>query len=602
VKPLAAAVAAAALAGGAAHASGGSLIVFAADRAPAITGDVYRADANGHLANLTHSPWQETQPLVSPNGKLVAFLSDRDGGSLWVMGVDDRGLRRLNATGIPSQQYVGMAWSPDNEELALVTGTVNGQELSVAGLGLAPRTLAHSSQMNSPAWSPDGTLITVLGAGEVDAFTAAGKHVWSVPSGGGLVGWSPRGLFATGEYDGRIHVVDEHGVKRFSVAAEATATWSPSGDELASVSGRRLEVHTAAGRLVFHARLPVPHAGIQWSWASPRALVFANPYSNGGFRVDLATGTISPFDIASFGLNTAGSGTNWSVRNGTHVYAHVSGCDDDGGPNAAIASLQRVPHSTSIVYQSYCAEPFDNLYAINGDGTGLRRITNVQANQVVPRISPDRTRIAFGESPATGLSCKGCPESLRTIGVDGSAATTLTSPPDCTFDDSPSWSPDGTQIMFAHSGCDTAPDAMLIGAQGGSPTDLHVPAWTLAWGPTQIAYANGTTVPSSLWTAAPNGAGRVRVGSIGAGLTTPAWSAGGRLAYLLGTSIVVQGKKVPLPFVAVRSVAWSPDGTRFLVAAKAKGTPTFDLYTVRTDGTDVIRLTQNLDASSADWR
>ncbi|HEY6460397.1 MAG TPA: hypothetical protein VIY73_09605, partial [Polyangiaceae bacterium] len=164
------------------------------------------------------------------------------------------------------------------------------------------------------------------------------------------------------------------------------------------------------------------------------------------------------------------------------------------------------------------------------------------------------------------------------------------------------WSPDGTQIMFVHSECDKAPDAMLIASGGGTPTDLHVPAWTLAWGPKQIAYANGTTVPSSLWTAAPNGTGRVRVASIGAGLTTPAWSAGGRLTYLLGTSVVVQGKKVALPFAQVRSIAWSPDGTRFLVAAKAKGTATFDLYTVRTDGTDVMRLTQNLDVSSADWR
>ncbi len=216
-------------------------------------------------------------------------------------------------------------------------------------------------------------------------------------------------------------------------------------------------------------------------------------------------------------------------------------------PEAAIESLQPVPHTRSIVYQSYCAEPFDNLYSVSPDGTGLRRITNVQANQVRPRISPDRTRIAFGESQYAGLSCKGCPEALRTIGVDGTSGVTLTSPPDCTFDDSPSWSPDGTQIMYVHSECDTAPDAMLIAAGGGTPTDLHVPAWTLAWGPTQIAYANGATAPSSLWTAAPNGAGRVRVASIGAGLTTPAWSADGRLAYLLGTSVVVAGEEGRAP-------------------------------------------------------
>ena len=78
-----AALAAAMVAGGGSHSSARSLIVFAADRAPAITGDVYRVDASGRVANLTHSPWQETMPVVSPNGKLVAFVSDRLGGGVW---------------------------------------------------------------------------------------------------------------------------------------------------------------------------------------------------------------------------------------------------------------------------------------------------------------------------------------------------------------------------------------------------------------------------------------------------------------------------------------------------------------------------------------
>ena len=64
----------------------------------------------------------------------------------------------------------------------------------------------------------------------------------------------------------------------------------------------------------------------------------------------------------------------------------------------------------------------------------------------------------------------------------------------------------------------------------------------------------------------------------------------------------MNGSKVALPFAQVRSIAWSPDGTRLLVAAKAKGTPTFDLYTVAIDGTDVQRLTSNMDVSSGDWR
>lgn len=574
-------LAAAAVAGGATHTSAGPLVVFAADRAPAVTGDVYRVDASGRVTNLTHSPWQETMPTVSPNGKLVAFVTDRPGGGVWTVGVDGRGLRLLSAKGFPSQYTVEMAWAPDSRTLAYTTGGAasNRMTLWLAASGRPPRAVTRAATLFRPAWSPDGRLLTVANEGAVDAYTSSGRHVWNASSSGQPLGWSAAGLYATGAYDGRIHVVDERGAERFSVAA-AVAAWSPDGKRIATMHGQRGEVHTSTGRLISSKRLATPFDAPVWT--SPTHVVF------GG--------------TPALGPNTIRAGSTFAVRFGTRVYTHVPGCGDDGGQVAAIQWLQEVPRSRSLVYQSSCAEPFDNLYAVAPDGTGLRRITNVQADQLQPRLSPDRTRIAFAESQYTGMSCKGCPQALRTIGADGTGAATLTSPPDCTFDDSPAWSPDGTQVLFVHSACDTAPDAMVVAAAGGSPADLHLPAWTAAWGPTRIAYANGSTAPSSLWTSLPDGTGRQRVAGIGAGLASPAWSADGRLAYLLGTTVVVQGRKVRLPFAQVRSLAWSPDGTRFLVAARPRNAPTFDLFTVRIDGTGAHRLTRNLDVSGGDWR
>ncbi|HEY2072886.1 MAG TPA: hypothetical protein VGG88_04870, partial [Gaiellaceae bacterium] len=280
MKTLAAALAAAVLAGGATHSGGSSLIVFAADRAPAITGDVFRADSNGRVANLTHSPWQDTRPLVSPNGKLVAFLSDRGGaGGLWVIGIDGAGLRRVRAIGFPSEMYVEMAWSPNSKTIAVTTGRVNHSTLSLATPGGPPHALARAFDLGPVSWSPDGRLVTVLTRGGVDAYTVAGKKAWSATSGSPAVGWSPLGYFATGPYDGRVHVVGIDGVERFAVAA-ASAAWSPGGDRLASVAGKRLEISTNQGRIVRTYTLPFRNVAI--SWQSAGAIFFSDPYTGAG--------------------------------------------------------------------------------------------------------------------------------------------------------------------------------------------------------------------------------------------------------------------------------------------------------------------------------
>ena len=87
----------------------------------------------------------------------------------------------------------------------------------------------------------------------------------------------------------------------------------------------------------------------------------------------------------------------------------------------------------------------------------------------------------------------------------------------------------------------------------------------------------------------------------------PAWSRDGRLAFIDGMAtvgIVTGGvtAKVRLPFSQVNSIAWSPDGSRFVVSARARHTASSDIYTVRTDGTDPQRLTRDLNAGSPSWR
>ena len=121
----------------------------------------------------------------------------------------------------------------------------------------------------------------------------------------------------------------------------------------------------------------------------------------------------------------------------------------------------------------------------------------------------------------------------------------------------------------------------------------------------QIAWVDGGTNPTSLWTASPDGSSKQKLAE---GLVaSPSWAKDGRLAYLDGdaTAVIVNGSsvvRVQLPFARVTSLAWSPDGARFVVTALATGAAVPDVYTLRTDGTDVRRLTTDFDAAAPSWR
>lgn len=112
-----------------------------------------------------------------------------------------------------------------------------------------------------------------------------------------------------------------------------------------------------------------------------------------------------------------------------------------------------------------------------------------------------------------------------------------------------------------------------------------------------------------MWTANPDGSGRQKVAQATGNtlLASPAWSSDGRLAFVEGKATVgivsgAAGTKVTLPFLEVESLGWSPDGARFVVVGLRKGTAVSDVYTVRTDGTGLRRLTKNLEAYSVSWR
>jgi hypothetical protein len=80
-----------------------------------ILGDIYRMPITGGRAELLlgGASW-EWQPRFSPDGKWIAYTSDRDGGdNIWVMDADGKNLRKVTKE---TQRILNKPdWTPDGQ-------------------------------------------------------------------------------------------------------------------------------------------------------------------------------------------------------------------------------------------------------------------------------------------------------------------------------------------------------------------------------------------------------------------------------------------------------------------------------------------------------
>ena len=81
--------------------------------------------APGALRQLTNSPAGESQPVYSPDGKYLAFVSGREGGTpqIWLLPLVGGEARQLTKL---STGAWGPVWSPDSKRLAFVSSVFPG--------------------------------------------------------------------------------------------------------------------------------------------------------------------------------------------------------------------------------------------------------------------------------------------------------------------------------------------------------------------------------------------------------------------------------------------------------------------------------------------
>jgi TolB protein len=136
----------------------GRLIAFVSDRDG--NKEIYTVKADGTTPlNLTHNPAEDWTPGWSRDGTTIAFSSYRDGNwEIYLMDANGANPRRLTRN--TAADYAP-SWSPDGQRIAFQSNRDGNWEIYVMskdGKG-AQRLTDDEGTDSAPAWSPDGELI-----------------------------------------------------------------------------------------------------------------------------------------------------------------------------------------------------------------------------------------------------------------------------------------------------------------------------------------------------------------------------------------------------------------------------------------------------------
>ena len=215
---------------------------------------VMNADGSG-VTRLTHNDAADGQPIWSPDGRRIAFDSYRAGTlEIYVMNADGSGVTRL--TDNDAYDY-GPSWSPDGRRIAFMSYRDGNWEIYVMnadGSGVT-RLTDNDAWDGNPSWSPDGRRIAFHsrrdGNSEIYVMNADGSGVTQLTNneaGNWGPSWSPDGrrIMFTSDRDGNheIYVMnaDGSGVTRLTdnEARDWYPSWSPDGRRIAFMSDRDL--------------------------------------------------------------------------------------------------------------------------------------------------------------------------------------------------------------------------------------------------------------------------------------------------------------------------------------------------------------------------
>ena len=470
-----------------------------------------------------------TSPTLSPDGRAVAFVSDRTGSlEIYVLGLA-AGSQEIAITN-DGGQNMQPGWSPDGRWIAFHSRTRGGVWI-VPSTGGTPRQIVERG--SDAAWSPDSERLVYT----PDEGGMAGQQVlWTV----GRDGTERRRLTEIG------HPAGGHN----------HPTWSHNG---------RFVAFAVSNGIENQAIWTVDAAG-----GPPRQLASTNAASHPQFAPDdralFWTGNVAtfngrlfriPLDAAS-GATTGDTEVVMPFDNGTFQGVSVA-------QNGAVAFGIEITDA--------------NLWSIDLAADGAVSAPVRLTDDVVRNGRPDYSRdgrIAFFQIGP------GRPIAVWAIDENGANRTALV--PDGPAG-SPSWSSDGTRVLFMRGtdGAEAALWWMDVASRRATRTGISgrdIRSARLSPDSREVAYhvlePNGTI---DVWTQSLDGGPRRRVTSDREAISYPVWSPDGRWLAV----DVKRGERTNIGVVApdggpIEMItedagqhwphSWSPDGDHIAYAAE----------------------------------
>jgi eukaryotic-like serine/threonine-protein kinase len=361
--------------------------------------DIYLQRTGGSTPiNLTRdSRDDDGQPALSRDGSRIVFRSERDGGGLFVMEATGENPRRITRRG-----YLP-AWAPDNRHVVYSSETFttpSARGAPVSRLFIVDTSDGSERQLDTtdaiqPNWSPHGDRIAY----------------WGVPAGGS------RDIFtvAASGNGSPVPVTNDPAVDWYPV-------WSPSGQHLYFLSSRggtmnirRVPIDERTGRTLGPPEpVTVPAQFVGSLSLTSDALV----YSQATQRNSLAWIAFDP------------------------VHGAVSGVPEAAGGEHVVSNFSFSPDGSKLVLDTL-GEATENLWIMNADGSGRRRLTSDAYKNRAPQWSPNGEEILFFSDRS------GRYESWL-IRPDGSGLRPLTTDSH-PYMQKAIWSPDGSRILAGRS-------------------------------------------------------------------------------------------------------------------------------------------------------